>query len=187
MHRKSIYIAALILLSLPAWAQMPAKPGPEVKKLDYFVGTWATEGTVAPGPWGTGGKFSSTNTTEWMSGDFFVIGHADFKMPPEIGGEGKEVVLMGYDTTQNVYTYDGFGSQGRRESSKGTVSGDTWTWTSESVQNGKPVQQKMTMRSRSPGSYTLKFEISSDGKTWMTFLEGKATKQQGSKPRRSSQ
>jgi len=40
----------------------PPKPGAEVKKLDYFVGTWATEGMVAQGPWGAGGKFSSTET-----------------------------------------------------------------------------------------------------------------------------
>ena len=32
-----------------AWAQMADKPGPEVKKLDYFVGTWTVEATIAPG------------------------------------------------------------------------------------------------------------------------------------------
>ena len=176
MNRKTSYVVALILVSFSAWAQMPAKPGPEVKKLDYFVGTWTTEGTVAQGPWGMGGKFSSTDTTEWMSGDFFVVGHSDFKMPPEIGGDGKEMSLMGYDTTQNVYTYDGYNSQGRHESSKGTVTGDTWTWTSEANYGGQDIKQKMTMKVLTPTSYTMKFEISLDGTSWMTFMEGKATK-----------
>ena len=121
-----------------------------------------------------------------MSGNFFVVGHWDFKMPTELGGDGEELFFMGYDPNQKLYTFDAFSSQGLHQVSKGTVSGDTWIWTSESVQNGKPVQQRMTMRSLSVGSYTLKFEISSDGATWMTFMEGKAAKQPGRKPRRSS-
>jgi Protein of unknown function (DUF1579) len=176
MHRKSIYAAALILLSLPAPAQMPAKPGPEVKKLEYFVGSWTSEGTIVQGPWGMGGKFSSANTAEWMPGDFFVVGHADFKMPPEVGGDGKAVAFMGYDTNQNVYTYDAFNSLGRRETSTGTVNGDTWTWTSQANYDGQDIKQKMTMKILSPTSYTVKFEVSLDGTNWMTFMDGKATK-----------
>jgi Protein of unknown function (DUF1579) len=169
-------IPFLFAIAVPSWGQMPAKPGPEVKKLEYFVGTWTTEGTVSQGPWGAGGKFSSTDTTEWMSGNFFVVGHADFKMPPEIGGEGKETSFMGYDTDENVYTYNAFNSQGRREASKGTVSGDTWTWNSSQNYGGQDIKQKMTIKTVSPTSYNMKFEISMDGTNWMTFMEGKATK-----------
>jgi hypothetical protein len=85
------------LLLAAAFAQMPSKPGAEVKKLDYFVGTWTTEGTVAQGPWGPGGKFTSTITNEWMAGNSFLVGRSDFKMPPEIGGEGTAISYKGYD------------------------------------------------------------------------------------------
>lgn len=176
MNRKTIFVPAMILFAISVWAQMPAKPGPEVKKLDYFVGNWTTEGTVAQGPWGAGGKFSSTDTTEWMSGNFFVIGHGDFKMPPEVGGDGKQTAIMGYDTDENVYTYTGFNSQGRRELSKGTLSGDTWTWTSSANYAGQDIKQKLTIKTLTPTSYTMKFEISMDGTNWMTFMDGKATK-----------
>jgi hypothetical protein len=176
MDRKAILVSILVLFSASAWAQMAPKPGPEVKKLDYFVGSWTVDGTVAQGPWGAGGKFSSTDTTEWMPGSFFVEGHADFKMPPEVGGEGKAISYMGYDTDENVYTYDEFNSQGRREVSKGTVSGDTWTWTSTANYGGQEIKQKMTIKILSPASYSMKFEISMDGTNWMTFMEGKATK-----------
>ena len=176
MTRKAIFVSALLLFAISAFAQMPAKPGPEVKKLDYFVGTWNTEGTVAQGPWGAGGKFTSTDTTEWMSGDFFLMGHGDFKMPPEVGGDGKEFSIMGYDTTQNVYTVDSYNSQGQHESSKGTVAGDTWTWTSSANYGGQDIKQKMTMKVLTPASYSLKFEVSIDGTNWMTFMDGKATK-----------
>ena len=111
-----------------------------------------------------------------MPGSFFVEGHSDFKMPPEVGGDGKAISYMGYDTDENVYTYDEFNSQGRREVSKGTVSGDTWTWTSSQTYSGQEVKQKMTIKVLTPASYSLKFEISMDGTNWMTFMDGKATR-----------
>jgi hypothetical protein len=176
MNRRTALIPFLILAAASAWAQMGAQPGPELKKLDYFVGNWTTEGTVAQGPWGMGGKFSSTGGWEWMQGNFFMQGHADFQMPPEVGGTGKDVMFMGYDTDQNAYTHDSFNSMGRHQTSKGTLTGDTWTWTSSANYAGQDIQQRMTMKVLSPTSYTVKFEISLDGKNWMTFMDGKATK-----------
>lgn len=176
MDLKAILVSTLVIGTASAWAQMAPKPGPEVKKLDYFVGSWAGEGTIGQGPWGNGGKFSSTDTTEWMPGNFFLEGRSDFKMPAEVGGDGKAVAFMGYDTDANLYTYDEFNSQGRREMSKGTVSGDTWTWTSTQNYGGQDVRQKMTMKVLSPASYSMKFEISLDGTTWITFMDAKATK-----------
>ena len=103
---------APFLLLVAAVAQMASTPGPEVKKLDYFVEYVTMDRTVAQGPWGPGGKFSSTITNEWMTGAFFLVGHSDFKMPPEIGGEGKSTSFKGYDTNENVYTFAEFNSQG---------------------------------------------------------------------------
>jgi hypothetical protein len=180
VHLKTILVSTLVLFAAlftgSALAQMNSGPGPEVKKLDYFAGTWTTEGTIGQGPWGTGGKFSSMRTSEWMPGNFFVEIHADFKMPAEVGGDGKAVAFMGYDTEANQYTYDEFNSHGRRQISKGTVSGDTWTFTSAQNYGGQEVKQKMTMKVLSPASYSLKFEVSLDGTSWMTFMDAKATK-----------
>ena len=111
-----------------------------------------------------------------MDGNFFVVGHANFKMPPELGGDGKATSFMGYDTDQNVYTYNEFNSQGRREISKGSLSGDTWTWTSSQNYGGQDIQQKMTIKMLTPTSYSVKFEVSMDGTNWMTFMDAKATK-----------
>jgi len=177
VHLKFAVITLTLLFAANVWAQMsPPKPGPEVKKLDYFVGSWTTEGTIAPGPWGQGGKFSATDTMEWMPGNFFLEGHSDFKMPPELGGDGKAVSFMGYDTDQNTYTYNEFNSQGRRENSKGSLSGDTWTWTSSQNYGGQEIQQKMTIKVVSPTSHTMKFEVSVDGTNWMPFMDAKVTK-----------
>jgi hypothetical protein len=176
MNVKTILISTLVLITASAWAQMAPTPGPEVKKLDYFAGTWTVEGTIAQGPWGAGGKFSSTDTSEWMPGKFFVESHSDFKMPPELGGDGKAVSYMGYDTEENVYTYNEFNSQGRRENSKGAVSADTWTWTSSQNYGGQEIKRRMAIKVLTPTSYSLKFEVSTDGTNWMPFMEAKATK-----------
>lgn len=161
---------------LGAIAETAAPPAPELKKLDYFVGKWLVQGTISPGPWGKGGPFSWSEDTQWMTGNFFLVGRWNFKMPAELGGDGEEIFVIGYDTVRKVYTFDAFSSQGRHQVSEGEMSGNAWTWTSEAV-NGRTLRQKMTMNILSPTSYNLKFEVSEDGKTWKTFMEGKATKQ----------
>jgi hypothetical protein len=176
MKRKAVLASALALFPMTAWAQNVPKPGPEVKKLEYFVGSWTVEATIGQGPWGAGGKFTSQDKNDWMPGGFFLEGHSDFKMPPEVGGDGTEIAYMGYDTDKNLYTFDAFSSQGRHQVSQGTFSGDTWTWNSEASYEGTDIKQKMTMKIVSPTVYNMKFEISMDGTTWMTFMEGKATK-----------
>ena len=162
--------------ALAAMAYTNAKPAPELQKLDYFVGEWLTEGTIAPGPWGAGGPFSWTENTKWMSGNFFLVGHWDFKMPSELGGPGEEIFVIGYDAHRNVYTFDAFSSLGLHQISEGSVNGDTWTWTSRAAYGAQTVHQRMIMKVLSPTSYILKFEISEDAKTWKTFMEGKAVK-----------
>lgn len=158
-----------------------SKPSPELKKLGYFVGTWITRGAIAPGPWGDGGKFSWKETTKWMTGRFFLVGHWNFNMPADLGGCGEEFFVIGFDTRQSVYTFDAFSSQGRHQISTGTSSADTWTWTSDGFLDGRRVQQKMTMRILSRTSYTLTFAVSMDGTTWLPFMQGKAKKKKARK------
>jgi hypothetical protein len=83
---------------------------------------------------------------------------------------------MGYDTEANQYTYDDFNSHGRRQISTGTLSGDTWTFTSTQNYGGQEIKQKTTMKVLSPTSHSLKVEVSLDGTTWKTFMDAKSTK-----------
>ena len=160
------------------WAQMsPPTPAPELKKLDYFAGSWTSEATVAPGPWGPGGKFSDTVNAEWMKGDFFLVSHSDFSLPLELGGSGASLSILGYDTDKGTYTNERFDSRGRHVVATGTLKGDTWTWTGENNYGGMTIQTRFTMKMISPTSYTSKYEVSSDGgASWLPFWEGKATK-----------
>ena len=107
----AVFAVAMFLLPLMVQAQAPQmpKPGPELKKIDYFAGTWKMEGDTKPSSYGPGGKFSETSHNEWMPGGFFLVTHSDGKYPM---GESKGLALMGYKTDDKVYTYHEFDSSG---------------------------------------------------------------------------
>src|SRR5438046_3882197 len=82
-----------IALSARAQTEIP-KPAPELKKLDYFAGTWAAEGDIKPGPMGPGGKFTGTNNVQWMEGTFFLVTQS------ELNG------AIGYSTEKAFIRYE---------------------------------------------------------------------------------
>lgn len=149
------------------------KPAAELKKLNYFAGTWIMQGEFAPGPLGPGGKMTETDRNGWMDGGFFLVVRSEFKTPM---GDGTGVAYLGFDANAKTYTYDEFNSMGEAIHSKGAVDGDTWTWSGERETDGVSARTRFIQQFRSAMSYDFKFEISQDGKNWITVMEGKATK-----------
>lgn len=177
MKQAAFVLAILLVTTMVASAQMQAPmPGPEIKKMDFLAGNWTSEVELKPGPWGQGGKFTSHDHYEWMDGGFFLVGHSDYKMPAEMGGSRSELVVMGYDPDERVYTYNSFNSAGEHAVSKGTLADDTWTWTSTEKHGGMTINTRFTLKTLSPTSYSIKLEVSQDGTNWMLFMEGKSTK-----------
>ena len=175
MTRTSVLFITTLLITAAAFAQMgPPKPGPELKKLDYFLGTWTSEGEAKPGPMGPGGKFTESGHGEWMDGGFFLVIHSDFKGGTM--GNATGTAYMGYNADEKVYTYDAFSSMGENIHAKGTLDGDTWNWTNEFKMGPQTMKSRYTMKILSPDSYTFKFEMSPDGTKWETGMEGKTTK-----------
>jgi hypothetical protein len=171
---KTIAIISAVLLGLvaAATAQMP-QPGPEHKKLDMFSGSWTLDGDLKPSPMGPGGKMTENEKCEWMEGGFFVVCHADYKSPM---GNGTGLSIMGYSPDDKSYTYREFNSWGEFADSKGSVDGDTWTWTSDEKMGGTTGKGRFIMKVSSPTSYNFTFEMSPDGTKWSTVMDGKATK-----------
>jgi hypothetical protein len=163
----------LLAVSIQARApQEPPKPGPEVKRLAYFVGNWKEEGKSTAH--GMEGPVSSTQKWEWVSGGFFIVGHSDNKSPV---GEFQIMAVVGYDPGTKMYTYNAFDSWGELVTAKGSVSGDTWTWTTEMMMGGKSIKTRLTEKEVSETQYTLKYESSPDGgNTWTSDLESTFTK-----------
>lgn len=175
MKRALLNLFSASLLVGTLFAQMgPMTPGPEHKKLDYFTGTWVSEGDMKPGPMGPGGKVTMNQEGKWMDGNFFVVIHADFNAGAM--GKGTNIAFLGYDPQEKVYTYDEFNSTGEVVHSKGTVEGDTWTWTNDMKMGPQTGKGRFTEKVLSPTSYNFKFEVSMDGTNWNTVMEGKATK-----------
>ena len=172
----AVLVVLTAILAGSAYAQMgPPTPAPELKKLDFLAGDWTTEGTFVPGPPGTPpAKFSTTSHAEWMEGNFFLVENGESNM--EGMGKMKEMVVMGYDPDQKMYTYRNFNSVGQSELSLGTVDGDTWTWTGDEHFGGMTMKGRVTMKVLSPTSYTTKFELSMDGNEWFQAMEAKSTK-----------
>lgn len=174
MKKLALVSAAWLVLAVAAAAQMEMpKPGPEHKKLDVFAGSWVLEGDMKPGAMGSGGKMTENEKCEWMEGNFFLVCHTDFKSSM---GNGTGVSVMGYSADDKTYTYREFNSWGEFDDSKGSVDGDTWTWTSDEKMGGTMVKGRFTMKITSPTSYTFTFEMSQDGTKWTLFMDGKATK-----------
>ena len=176
MKRVSAIVIATLLVAVVASAQPPAapKPGAEQKKLDYFAGAWTSEADAKPGPMGPGGKMTMTQDAKWMDGGFFVVIQSAYKSGSM--GDGSGTAFLGYDPQDKVYTYDEFNSQGEAVHAKGTVDGDTWTWNSDMKMGPQTAKGRFTEKILSPTAYTFKFEMSTDGTTWNTVMDGKATK-----------
>ena len=176
IHR-GIVAAAIIfaVASTLAVAQEAPKPGPEHKKLEYFVGKWKTEGEMKPNPFMPGGKFTGTDDCEWFEGGFAVICHTDGTGPM---GSAKGLAIMSYSPEHKAYTYYGTDSTGMTMTSVplGTIDGKTWVYDDESMMGGTMIKNRYTIVVTSETSYTFKWELQDPDGTWMAIMEGKAKK-----------
>jgi len=170
-----VFTLSLFFAALLAAQNYPGQrsPGPDIKKLDYFAGTWKSEGDMKPGPYGGGGKFSGTGRYEWMPGGFFLLSRTDEISPL---GKGTGLAIFGYDRREKVYTYQAYNSRGDAEHAKGVLEGDTWTWTNEEKMGSTVMRGRYTIKTTSPTTYNFKFEMAPEGGQWSTVIEGKATR-----------
>jgi Protein of unknown function (DUF1579) len=174
MKKAAMILAATLALGAMAIAQTePPKPGPELKKLDVFVGSWTLDGNMKPGAMGPGGSMTESEKCEWMQGDFYLVCHSDYKSSM---GNGVGSSVMGYSADDKAYTYREFNSFGEFDDSRGTVDGDTWTWTNDEKMGGMTMKGRFTMKMTSATSYSFTFDMSQDGTKWSTVMDGKASK-----------
>jgi hypothetical protein len=174
MKSIAMVLAAWVGLAAVALAQMEMpKPGPEHKKLDIFAGSWTLDGDTKASPMGPAGKVTEIEKCEWMDGGFYLLCHTDFKTTM---GNGSGISVLGYSGEDKAYTYREFNSWGEFTDSKGTLEGDTWTWTNEEKMGAMVMKGRFTMKILSPTSYNFSFEMSQDGTKWTTVMDGKATK-----------
>jgi hypothetical protein len=179
-----VFVLTLVSAGFTARAQTPPPapaPGAEHKKLGYFVGTWTTEGEMKANPFAPAGKYTSTDHCKWFDGNFAVVCDSQGKGPK---GPTKGLGILGYSAEESVYTYYGVDNSGMISTTvpRGTVEGDTWTYTDESKMGGKTIKSRYVINVLSPTSYAFKWEAEEDGK-WNTVFDGKTSKKSaGAKP-----
>jgi hypothetical protein len=168
----SFAVAGLVVAQMPEGAP---KPGAEHQKLAYFAGTWASEGEIKDNPIMPAGKATSKDRCEWFEGKFAIVCHSEGKGPM---GPMKGIGILSYNAEENVYTYYGVDNSGMSMTTvpRGSVQGDTWTYTDESMMGGKKIKSRYVIKELSPTAYTYKWELQGDGGQWMTVMEGKSTK-----------
>jgi hypothetical protein len=159
-----------------AQGQEAPKPGPEHKRLGYFVGKWTSEGEMKPGPMGPGGKMKSSDTCEWFEGRYSVVCRSEGAGP---AGPTRSIGILGYSPEEKVYTYYGIDNSSMTMASvpKGTVRGDTWTYTDEGTMGGQKFKTRVTIKELSPTSHTFTMEMQGPDGKWMPMMESKSTKQ----------
>jgi len=176
---KKLMVASALtigVLAIGVFAQTPRKPGAEETRIGYFAGQWNVEGEVMPFPGWPSGKFNSSETCEWFAGGFQLICHSEGTIPWH--GAVKVRVVLAYSPMGKTYTYHRISNLGSTYFWEGTVSGNVWTWTMESNVDGKLTKSRMTVTERSPISYTVKIEFSTDGGAFVLLEEMKASKVQ---------
>ena len=174
MRPVGIILASMLMWTAASTAQMPLpKPVPELKKLDVFVGSWRLDGIMKPSSMGPGGSMTENETCQWMEGGFYLVCHSDYKSSM---GNGVGLSVMGYSPDDKAFTYREFNSFGEFDDSRGSLDGDTWTWTNEEKMDGATMKGRFTIKMTSASSYTFTFDMSQDGTKWSTVMDGKASK-----------
>lgn len=161
---------AAVLAQAPAG---PPQPGPEEKRLGYFVGKWREEVDMKPSALGPGHKGTIIATCEWFSGGLHVVCHGDYS---GTAGEVKDLGLFSYSREDKVYVYYEVISDGDRVFFTDTVQGNTWTWASDTKISGKIIKGRFMYREASADMATMKYEIQGDDGKWNSVMEAKASR-----------
>lgn len=168
-----LVILAQAAPALAAEAEAP-KPGPEIEKLAYYLGTWRGEGEAKGGPFGPAGKLSSTTTCEWFTGGFHLVCRGEESGPT---GTRKFLNIRSYDEAAKTYTEYGVSSLGDSEyATGGTIVGNKKIFVQNIAAQGKPLKLRYTEVQVSPTLFTYLAEASMDSGPWTVIAEGKVRK-----------
>jgi len=164
-----ILICGFTSLLLAQAPPAPPTPGPEHKKLEYFLGKWTVEGEIKANEFVRAGKTVSTETATLGPGGFYLESRNE-------DPSGTRLAIIGYDSHANVYTSYYANSVGLVGTGTGTVNGNTWTWMVEDKYAGKSIKGRTTVTILSPTQHTIKYEMADGKGGYTTLVEGKATK-----------
>jgi hypothetical protein len=116
-----------VLMSVCAFGTASAQPGPEVKKLSYFVGKWNAETEIKPTPSSPGGKASGSEECEWFA-NLHVVCRTDLT---GAAGNYRAMRILSYVPVLKQYSQYSVDSLGYAVLALGQAQGDNWTFTTD--------------------------------------------------------
>ena len=164
-----ILICGFTALSLAQAPLEGPKPGPEHKKLEYFLGTWKVESEIKANEYVPAGKGVTTETYTLDPGGFYLESRGEGQIPRTVG-------IIAYDSHAKLYTTFYASSAGLVGTGTGTVNGNTWTWMIQDRWLGQSVKGRTTITISSASQYTEKYEMLDANGRYVTIQEGTATK-----------
>ncbi len=138
--------------------------------MEYFLGTWKTEGEIKANEFLPAGKIVTTDTYTLGPGGFYVeVDRPEGQIPRTQG-------IMAYDSHAKVYTSFYVNSAGLVGTGTGTVDGNTWTFMIEDKVSGLAVKGRTTITTKSASQFTIKYEMADANGRYTTIIEGTATR-----------
>lgn len=176
MRRISVLVFPLVVCLTGAMhGQTPApKPDPEFQRLQALVGRWMFNGAYKPGAWGPGSKIRGEYTARFILKGFAFEGRT---VERSVEGETHFLEIDAYDPVNKNITFSVRSDVGTAYSGAITIAGRTITWEGTVAAAGREYRvEEVVEISGDRMSATAKAEISTDGKMWMPYFDGKFRK-----------
>ncbi len=157
----ALIVSVSALLVLPAQPTAPTpKPTPEVERLGAFIGEWKLQEDGADSP--------NRTICQWSPNHQCLL--CDQIHPGPGGTSVKELNIFTYDRTTRGYVMQGMRP---RRTAPFTIDGQTWTYPSQHVEDGKTIHTRVLNTWPTPSQMHYTVQSSTDaGAHWTTNAEG---------------
>jgi len=139
----------------------PKKPSVQLKKLNFLIGKWHTQGKILQGASASSKDIRGMDTYEWVSGGFFILHRVDVFM----GNERTEAVeIIGYDQSRKSYFMKSFDNQGASMIMYAVLDKPGV------LKFGDAKMKTILTANKNGNSMSAKWELSENGKTWKPWM-----------------
>jgi hypothetical protein len=139
----------------------PKKSGAQLKKLNFLIGKWHTEGEILQGAAGTSKQIRGMDSYEWVAGGAFILHRVDVFM----GSKRTEVVeIIGYDEKRRSYVMISFDDQGASVTMYAVLQ------KSGVLKLGDTKMRALLTANKAGSSMSAKWELSENGKLWKPWM-----------------
>ena len=169
----AIILGTLVVFTFHAHllAAQGQKPAREIEILAAFLGRWNASGEVKGADSGKSGmKINSEMTCNWAANHGFLICDQIIHAPD---GDRNDLSIYTYSEKDHAFAFFGI-TRGSKEArtTKLTIEGNVWTYSSSETDGGKQTQYRTTNRFTSATNVVWRAEYSQDGEHWTTTAEG---------------